>query len=458
MAGKVSSNPNEFLLPDLGEGLHDAELIEWCVKEGQTVQNLDVLAKMETAKALVEVSADRDGTIEKLHGKPGEKIEVGAVLVTYKGTGASTKPSAATAPEQKPVGKAAPQSEEKREDAGTVVGSLSATPGIDAEPGKVLATPAVRRLARDMGVDLTNVQGSGPAGRVVEADVKAAAGSGAAGVRSSARQPFVLPKPASQDRTQPAPSQQTSRATAGNGAPPMFQGETLRIPMRGVRRTIAERLRQSVNNAVHFYVMDEANVSALDSLRRKLVVAANEKLSLLPFVALAVCRVLSGRYGSEFNRLNSTMDDKASEIVQHKAVHLGIATDTDNGLMVPVIRNASQLGALELGRAITTSAKSARDRSIAAADMMGSTFTISNFGSLAGRFATPIINYPEAAILAVGRMREDVVARNGMFGVGKLLPLSLGVDHRVVDGATAALFLAKVIELLQSPDDLLPES
>ncbi len=202
--------------------------------------------------------------------------------------------------------------------------------------------------------------------------------------------------------------------------------------------------------------MDEADVTALEELRRRLVAASNEKISLLPFVASAVCHVLSGRRGSQFARLNSTVDDEHQEIVQHHSVHLGIATDTESGLMVPVIRDAHRLGVLELSRKIAELAQAARDRSIAAELLGGSTFTISNFGSYAGRFGTPIINYPEAGILGVGRAREGVVVRSGMLGVGRLLPLSLAADHRVIDGATAASALAKIMELLQSPQELLP--
>jgi pyruvate dehydrogenase E2 component (dihydrolipoamide acetyltransferase) len=234
--------------------------------------------------------------------------------------------------------------------------------------------------------------------------------------------------------------------------------DTLRIPFRGVRRTIANRLRESVNQAVHFTVMDEADVSALDGLRRKLAAASGEKVSFLPFVAGAVCRVLSS---AQFRPLNATVDEKPGDasydasIIQHRSVHIGIATDTDNGLMVPVLRDADRLGVLEISRGIAAAADSARSRTASREQLMGSTFTISNVGSHAGRFATPIINYPEAAILAVGRAREGVVVNKGAFKVGQLLPLSLACDHRVVDGALAALALAEIIRLLQDPEQLL---
>lgn len=209
---------------------------------------------------------------------------------------------------------------------------------------------------------------------------------------------------------------------------------------------------------MHFNVMDEADVSALDALRRKLAAASGEKVSFLPFVASALCRVLSS---AEFRSMNATVDERPEEesyeasIVQHRAVHLGIATDTDSGLMVPVIRDADAMGVLEVAREIATIASSARDRSIGRERLAGSTFTISNVGSHAGRFATPIINYPEVGILAVGRARQAPVVRGGGLFVGMLLPLSLACDHRVVDGATAALALARVIELLQDPEQLL---
>ena len=204
--------------------------------------------------------------------------------------------------------------------------------------------------------------------------------------------------------------------------------------------------------------MDEADVTALDTLRRKLASASGEKVSFLPFVASAVARVLNQ---SQFRALNATVEEDPANpnadafIVQHRSVHLGIATDTEAGLMVPVIRDADRLGVLEVSRAIAMTAEMARSRSIPREQLMGSTFTITNVGSHAGRFATPVINYPEVGILAVGRAKDGVVVRNGMIGVGKMLPLSLACDHRVVDGATAALALAEIVKLLQDAEQLL---
>ena len=469
VAHHKSNDPNIFILPDLGEGVHEAELIKWRVKPGQTVAEHDILAEMETDKALVEVPSPRAGTIKELHGTEGEICHVGNPLVTYEGGAANGKASKAPSeaivakassavPKDQPIAEVKPS--EEREDAGTVVGMMRKEEG--PEDGKALATPAVRRLARDMGVEIDRVKGTGISGRVTEKDVRGAGAGGTAQPSAPARHaaPVVHHAPAAPVRHasahREAASVDLSRAAAtSTGAP----DETTRVPFRGVRRTIANRLRESMNQAVHFTVMDEADVSALDSLRKKLAAASGEKVSFLPFVAAAVCRVLSAE---AFRGMNATVDEKPGDaaaeasIVQHRSVHLGIATDTDNGLMVPVIRDADRLGVLQISRSIAAIAEQARMRTISRENLMGGTFTITNVGSHAGRFATPVINYPEVAILAVGRARPSPVIRHGGIFVGNLLPLSLACDHRVVDGATAALALAEIVKLLQEqPDSLM---
>lgn len=489
MAHHTSSNPNEFILPDLGEGVAEAELIKWRVTVGQTVKEHDILADMETDKALVEVPSPRGGTIASLNGAEGEIIKVGSILVTFGSGGAvEAKPAPKAAP-AKPVApdnagcdtgsqinKNLPTTTVGAEamngshahaapaaDAGTVVGKVGgALEGMTAEAGKALATPAVRRLARDLGVDIDSVAGTGIGGRVTDKDVRSAAsGSAPAPARPApathaAQAPSRPAAPAPAARPAPAPTQRddaeiyAAASTRSVSSAPSAD-EITRIPFRGVRRTIANRLRESVSNTVHFTVMDEADVSHLDHLRRKLASASGEKVSFLPFVTAAVCRCLAG----EFKEFNATTDDEKSEIVRHRSVHIGIATDTDSGLMVPVIRDCDKLGVLEIGRNIAHVAESARNRSAPRDMLSGSTFTISNVGSHAGRFATPIINYPECGILAVGRARDGVVVNKGMIGVGKLLPLSLACDHRVVDGARAALMLARIVEMLANPDNLL---
>jgi pyruvate dehydrogenase E2 component (dihydrolipoamide acetyltransferase) len=341
----------------------------------------------------------------------------------------------------------------------------------------VRAAPAVRRLARDLGVDYTKISGTGIGGRITSRDVHAVAAQLPPPVTPNAPKSVRPATPATgMGAKAPASSsgkQQDKRWPSkqnGSGLPPrripmlerkgtpsIAPGEdSLRIPFRGVRRLIAQHLRHSIGHAVHFTIMDEADVTALDDQRRRFTEIAREKVTILPFIAKAVCDVLAGKHDPKFNRLNSTTDDENQEIIQHRAVHLGIATDTEEGLMVPVIKDADKLSVIEIARKIQELAKKARERSIRTDEIVGSTFTISNFGSLHGRFGTPIINYPEACILAVGRAREGVVVRNHMIGVGMLLPLSLSADHRVIDGGTAAQALARIIELLQNPEDLLP--
>lgn len=477
MAHHKSADPNIFILPDLGEGVHEAELIKWRVTPGQTVKEHDILAEMETDKALVEVPSPRPGTIKELHGKEGEILHVGNPLVSYEGAnGAATSakqagttdkpsviPTEPSAPHAKvptsPVPVAQPA--EEREDAGTVVGMMKKEEG--PEPGKALATPAVRRLARDLGVDIDAVRGTGIGGRVTEKDVRTQSGAPTPPTAPAtvARSAPVVPSAAPAPRPAPAPraTPATDLSAASRVASGAAPDETTRVPFRGVRRTIANRLRESINQAVHFTVMDEADVSALDTLRKKLASASGEKVSFLPFVAAAVARVLGQ---TQFRVMNATVEEKPGDpsaeasIIQHRSVHLGIATDTDNGLMVPVIRDCDRLGVLQISRSIAAIADQARTRSIARENLMGGTFTISNVGSHAGRFATPVINYPEVAILAVGRARQSPVIRGGGIFVGNLLPLSLACDHRVVDGATAALALAEIVKLLQEqPDSLM---
>ena len=431
MGHATSSDPNVFILPDLGEGVHEAEMIAWKVRVGEDVAEHQTLAEMETDKALVEVPSPRAGVIKELHGSEGEILKVGNPLVTYEGGAEPTASAPAaeqTASATEPAG--APAGE--REDAGTVVGSVSDEPLMPASEGKALATPAVRRLARDLGVEIDAVRGTGLGGRVTAKDVKNA--------KTGTAAPGTTTPPASAPAAAPAAAPAVSVPVH---IPAPQAGSTQVIPFRGVRRTIANRLRQSVNAAVHFTVMDEADVSELDAVRKRTAAASGEKLSYLPFVISAIARALR-----EFPALNSIVDDANEQIIRHSAIHIGMAADTEHGLTVPVLSDADTMGVLQIGRAIVQLATSARDRTIPREQLMGSTFTVSNVGSHAGKFATPIINYPEVAILGVGRARDAVVARNGGIHIAKVLPLSLACDHRVVDGAEGALFLARVIELL----------
>lgn len=455
MAIKQPADKSHFILPDLGEGVHEAELIKWRVKPGETVEEHQTLAEMETDKALVEVPSPWAGTIKELKGNEGDIINVGSVLVTYGATGeaSSSKPqpkrTEAAKHAEPPMEDGASESEE-REDAGTVVGNVSGeltiserfarrsdTANGQSVRGKALATPAVRRIAREMGVDINRVEGTGRGGRVTASDVENFAG--AAGGR----------RVGTGAATRTAPS----RAATATSAPlpaVSADGVSERIPFRGVRRKIAQALHLAVSTTVHFTVVDEVDITQLDRKRKEYAHVLGRKLSLLPFIVMATCKALR-----KHPSLNANVDDANEEILLKGVINLGIAVDTDHGLMVPVMNDADQKSLGDVSDEIIALAQACRDRTIPREQMQGGTFTISNVGSYGGMFATPIINYPEVAILAAGRAFDRVLTRDGAFYAGKVLPLSLSCDHRIVDGAEGARFLNTVKGLLEHPEKLI---
>ncbi len=418
---KQPKDKSKFILPDLGEGVAEAELIRWQVNPGDRVQEHQTLAEMETDKALVEVPSPWTGVIRELHGAPGDVIAVGSVLVSYQTDAAAEAEPAAV-------------DEVPSEDAGTVVGRVDTSLSVPdqltrrrepqhaaAAGGKVLATPAVRRVASELGIDINQVLGTGRGSRVTAADVRAFGGGTTAVAAPVARTP-----------------------------PPIdSEGVTERIPIRGVRRTIAQALDRSMRTAVHFTVTDEADVTALDRKRREYTTVLGRKLSFMPIVLAAICKALR-----HHPLLNANVDDEKQEILVKGVINLGIAVDTEHGLMVPVIQDAAKRSIAQLGDAVADVARRARDRTIAREELIGGTFTISNVGSFGGMYATPIINYPEVAILAMGRAKERVLVKEGMFYAGWTMPLSLSSDHRIVDGAESARFLTTVVRLLEHPEDL----
>ncbi|MDP7029182.1 MAG: dihydrolipoamide acetyltransferase family protein [Phycisphaerales bacterium] len=445
MAMKQPDDRSHFLLPDLGEGVAEAELITWKVKPGEAVAEHQTLAEMETDKALVEVPSPWSGTIKDLNGSAGDIIQVGAILVTYDiGSGdPAPQPAADT------QSSAAPPAE--REDAGTVVGNVSEslsmpesfsrareTPTTDASASRALATPAVRRIARDLEIDINTVSGSGRGGRVTASDVQAHADKPAA------------PAPATRPQTPAAPASDPDVAIATRVAMPI-EGVAERIPFRGIRRKTAQALQHSVQTTVHFTVVDEADVTELERRRSGYEELLGRRMSLLPFIMSAVCKALRAHPA-----INSTVDDFVEEIQIRSVVNLGCAVDTDHGLMVPVIKDADELSVVQMGEQIAELARGCKDRSIDRELLSGGTFTVSNVGSYGGMFATPIINYPEVAILGVGRAKERVLTRNGAFYAGMVLPLSLSCDHRIVDGAEGARFLNTIVSHLEAPEKFLP--
>ena len=448
MAGlKQPDDKSHFLLPDLGEGLVEAELISWRVKPGDVVTTSSILAEMQTDKALVEVPSPWPGTVSELCGKAGDIMKVGKPLVRYAVAGAAqaaaTTANAASTSKgpacvSASVAAGVPEAEG---DQGTVVGTMSGTLTVSdrfarkpeyavAAPvrGKALATPAVRRIAREMGIDINTIAGTGHSGRVTAADVHGFAGESKAAAGFAPRA-VAAPTP----------------------LPPVDKdGVSQRIAFRGVRRKIAEALDRSVKTAVHFTVVDEADVTELDRKRREYSKVVGQKLSMMPFIMTAICRALR-----KHPSLNANVDDANSEILIKGVINLSIAVDTDSGLMVPVVRNADQCTLVDLANQVKVLAGRCRDRTISREESMGGTFTLSNVGSYGGMFATPIINYPEVGILAAGRTKERVLVKDGRFYAGLVLPLSLSCDHRVVDGAEGARFLNTVVGLLEDPSSLL---
>lgn len=416
--------PVEFKFPDVGEGITEGEVVRWKVKEGDAIGEHDTLVEIETDKAIVEIPSPASGTVLKIYHKEGDTVKVGETLVSIGEKG--EKP----APIVKPAG-AVGYLEEAPEEVPQKRTMAIETP---SEGPFVLATPAVRRLARDFGLDLSKLKGSGVGGRITEEDVrKFAKQFGAREIEE--RLPEV------QARVQKKYD--------------MF-GYVERVPLKGVRKAIARHMVESIFTAPHVTHMDEADVTRLHNHRereKRIAEAKGIKLTYLPFVIKACIAALK-----KHPRFNSTLDDEHEEIVLKKYYNIGVAVDTENGLMVPAVKGADQKNIFSLAREIIELAEKARSRELDLADFRGGTFTITNIGSLGGIFATPIINYPEVAILAVGRITERlVVDKERKIHVRKILPLSLAFDHRVVDGADAAEFMNTIKERLEDPDLLMME-
>ncbi|MEE2912832.1 MAG: dihydrolipoamide acetyltransferase family protein [Planctomycetota bacterium] len=439
MATKQPTDKSHFILPDLGEGVHEAELIKWRVAVGETVQEHQTLAEMETDKALVEVPSPWPGVIKSLDAVEGDIVTVGSILVQYDISGYSNKAAVEDFPE----------SNDSPPDTGCVVGAVDDTMSVPAsfartnpaqpndEDSKVLATPAVRRIAKEMGVDINSVTPTGRGGRVTASDVQSVTAAPEIS-RDATSQPI-------------APADPGATAPLATRVSVPQEGVIERIPFRGIRRKIAESLMHSLNTAAHFQVIDEADVSKLDQRRKALSDLVGRKFSLLPFIMSAVIKAVKTH-----PTLNATVDDFVDEILVHGEINLGCAVDTEQGLMVPVIKRAHELSPVQLADETARLASECRDRSINREELTGGTFTISNVGSYGGMFSTPIINYPQVAILAVGRANERVLTKDGAFYAGQVLPLSLSCDHRVVDGAEGARFLRTAIELLENPEELMP--
>ena len=381
----------DFKLPDLGEGVAEAEIDRWHVKEGDAIAEDQALVDVITDKASAEIPSPYGGVVSKIHYAPGDVAPVGAVLVSID-----------TAPDRKVESQPA-----------AAPASLSDPKGGDAGPLEtaegVKATPPVRRLARELGVELEGRAGSGPGGRIRRADVEARAGSGRMAARAGER----------------------------------------REPLRGIRRAVAIRMSEAHRVVPSVTHVEECDVTDLEAVRKRFNEGSSgaPKLTFLPFIVRAVVRGLQ-----QYPALNASLDDEAAEIVFHNRYDIGIAVDTPHGLVVPVIRSADLKPLVELAVDIERLASQARTGSLPREELQGSTFTVTSPGAFGGLMATPIVFHPQAAILGVHKAADRPVVRGGQIVIRKMMNLSVTFDHRILDGMTAAKFILEIVELLEHPE------
>ena len=418
-----------FKLPDVGEGTAEAELVGWHVKVGDAVEEDQILADIMTDKATVEITSPINGVVVALHGDAGHQVPVGGPLVSFKVEGkgnVAAAPAAAAAPVAKaekaapaPVAKAAAPVAPKA-DAKPVPAMTGRQPG-----ERPLASPAVRNRARDLGIDLVFVPGSGPAGRIEHADLDAFVARGGS-----------LPA-----------------AAAGTASSTYARAEgTTEVKIIGLRRKIAEKMAESVRRIPHITYVEEIDMTAVEELRAHLNATKAKdqpKLNVLPFIARAIVVALRDQ-----PQINATYDDEAGVLTQHAPVHLGIAAQTPNGLMVPVVRHAEALDPYATALEIARVSGAAKDGSAKREELSGSTITITSLGTLGGVVHTPIINHPEVAIVGPNKIAERVVVKDGQMVVSKMMNLSSSFDHRIVDSHDAAVFVQRIKGLLEHPATL----
>ncbi|HYG70602.1 MAG TPA: dihydrolipoamide acetyltransferase family protein [Anaeromyxobacteraceae bacterium] len=415
-------------LPDIGEGIVEAEIQKWFVAPGDAVVEDQPLVEVMTDKATVTIPSPRRGKVVKLFWKEGDLAKVHAPLIELELEGAAKPaPAPATSPLEKvaqPSPSVRPEPVEGRSPAGaTALGLQESASGAR----KALAAPAVRAMARELGIDINAVGGTGPGGRVTKDDVQRMREGGRNGHAARG----TVPQP-------PAPV----------SIPPSTGEE--RIPLRGVRRKIAENMARSKRTAAHFTFVEQCDATELVKLKARLADAAKAegvKLTFLPFIVKATVAALK-----TFPQLNAALDEEKSEIVRKKHYDIGIASATEAGLTVPVIRGADRLSLLGLAREIDRLAEGTKTGKARPEDMGNSTFTITSLGALGGVFATPVLNHPEVGILGIHRIRPTPVVRDGQIVVRDVMHVSLTSDHRVVDGHEAAKFTYEVIRYLEDPN------
>ena len=460
----------DFLLPDLGEGLTEGEIVSWLVAVGDTVEVDQPVAEIETAKAVVEVPSPFAGTVTALHGEPGGEVLVGNPLVTIDVGGDAGAPQP-TPPQEVDVSDAVPAATEEVDDGGSgnvLVGygtggpsgskrrrvgggaGTAPAPGPEApirpvREGRPLAKPPVRKFAKDKGVDLAMVEGSGPDGVITRADIENFLTSSTGG--NGATAPASVP--ASEDYQQLLAPQ--VEPVAAPAMPDVSDDLITRVPVKGVRKVIARQMTTSRQQIPEATTWVDVDATELWELRQDLNASQSEvKVSPLAIIMRACVAGLR-----EFPEVNARLDTERNEIVLQHFVNLGFAAQTDNGLMVPVIKRADRLSTLGIAKELNRLAGAARDRSVRPDEMTGGTFTLSNYGSFGVDGGSAVINWPEAAILGVGRITDRPWVVDGTIQVRKVQQLSIAFDHRICDGGEAAGFLRFVADCIENPTTLL---
>jgi 2-oxoisovalerate dehydrogenase E2 component (dihydrolipoyl transacylase) len=412
-----------FKMPDLGEGTVDAEIVAWHTKPGDVVAEDQLIVEVMTDKAAVEVPAPVSGRVVSVSGAPGDKVAVGSPLIVFELSDAAAVPAAA--PTAAPAAPAAPTAQVARAAQAAGASAANSTPAAAVatqmlRPGRVMTSPANRRRASEAGIDLATVAGSGPGGRILRADLNSAASTPNSGVAAGAPR-----------------------------AVPADVADTTEIKVIGLRRLIAERMSEAKRNIPHFAYVEEVDVTELESLREHLNHTRSKDaapLSYLPLVVMALTRVLES-----FPQCNVLYDAARGVLVRHRAMHVGIATQTPDGLKVPVVHNAQSLGLWEMAAEIRRLAERARSNKATREELTGSTITVTSLGKLGGIASTPIINAPEVAIIGLNKAVERPVVQHGAVVVRRIMNLSSSFDHRFVDGYDAAAMIQALKERLEHP-------
>jgi len=436
-----------FKLPDLGEGMVESEIAEWFIKVGEHVNEEDIVGTMMTDKAAVELSSPVTGKVTRLGGEPGDMVAVGAALVVFEvdavaadvggDVGGPSGPTAVAA-------KAAPTSPtaDPVAAAGGNVGGPSGPTPTPATNKRVVTSPAIRRRAKEAGVDLSIVQGTGQGGRILRQDFDDHVENlGSTPVFAGAASAAIGAVGAASAATAVGPKGPPTTATPATG--------TREIKVIGLRRIIAERMAASKREIPHFAYVEEIDITEVEALRKHLNSKKEnpaERLTILPFLGMALIKALR-----EFPQCNATYDKDRNVIIQHNAVHLGVATQTPDGLKVPVVRHAEALTLDGLATEIRRMSGAARDNSAKKDDLSGSTITITSLGKLGGIASTPVINMPEVGIIGVNRAAERPMVFNGQITVRLMMNLSSSFDHRFVDGYDAAAMIQRIKEMLEHP-------